>query len=160
MKESNVLKGRNSKDAIIDGQVVAFINRNSSEYPVEVGAGFFAPVQIEKEKDIALNVAKEHAKQEYERIMEMVHILQEQAKQLVDRLDATELVHGAEFGMIVTHSKPYFLYFDSIKNKNILSSISPITWCAGPPYYYKFVASVQKKGDSTWEYIDEDSVSN
>jgi hypothetical protein len=92
--------------------------------------------------------------------MEMVHILQEQAKQLVDRLDATELVHGAEFGMIVTHSKPYFLYFDSIKNKNILTSISPTTWCAGPPYYYKFVASVQKKGDSTWEYIDEDSVSN
>jgi hypothetical protein len=92
--------------------------------------------------------------------MEMVHILQEQAKQLVDRMDATELVHAAEFGMSVTYNKPYFLYFDDIKNKNILSSIGPTTWCAGPPYYYKFVASVQKKGDSTWEYIYEDSTGN
>ena len=62
MKESNVLKGRNSKDAIIDGQVVAFINRNSSEYPVEVGAGFFAPVQIEKEKDIFRALSLESGK--------------------------------------------------------------------------------------------------
>ena len=154
------MKGVNSKDAIIGDQLVPFINRSSSEYPVEVGAAFFAPVKVEDQKDISLNIAKEHAKQEYDRIMQMVEILQEQAKQLVDRIDATELVHGAEFGMTVTHSKPYFLYFDSIKNKNILSAIGPTTWCAGPPYYYKFVASVQKKGDSTWEYIDEDSTGN
>lgn len=160
MENSNIAKGRNSKDAIIGDLDVAFINHNSSEYPVTVGAPNFSPVLIEKKKDIELNVAREHAKQEYERIMEMVRILQEQAKQLVDRVDATELVHGAEYGMLINYTYVYHIYFDSIKNKNILSNVGPNSWCAGPPYYYQHIAAVRKKGDSTWEYVDEDSVNN
>ena len=86
MNDSNVLKGRNSKDANIGGELVAFINHSSSEYPVEVGAAFFAPVNVQEQKDLDLNVAKEHAKEEYNRIMEMVAILQEQAKKLAREL--------------------------------------------------------------------------
>ena len=159
-KESNVLKGRNSKDAVIGGQLVAFINRSSSEYPVEVGAAFFAPVKVQEQKDLDLNVAKEHAKEEYNRIMEMVAILQEQAKQLASRLDATELVHAAEYGIKTIHSKAYHIYFNSYKDKNILTPIGPTEWCAGPGEHLTYVASVRKKGDSTWEYIDEDSIGN
>jgi hypothetical protein len=161
MTDSNIMKGRVSKDAFIDGTIVPFINRNSSEYPVEVGAAFFAPMEVQKVKDQSLNVAKEHAKQEYDRIMEMVTILQEQAKALVDRLDASELVHSAEFGIITTHNRAYHIYFDSTKNKNVLSPIGPTDWSSGRPVeHLQFVASVNKKGDSTWEYVDEDSVSN
>ena len=159
-KESNVLKGRNSKDAVIGGQLVAFINRSSSEYPVEVGAAFFAPVKVQEQKDLDLNVAKEHAKEEYNRIMEMVAILQEQAKQLTSRLDATELVHSAEYGIRTTHNRAYHIYFNSYKDKNILTPIGPTEWQAGPGEHLRFIASVTKKGDSTWEYIDEDSISN
>ena len=158
---SNVMKGVNSKDAEIDGTLVPFINRNSSEYPVEVGSSFFAPVKVEEQKDLALNVAREHAKQEYDRIMQMVEILQEQAKALVDRLDASELVHSAEFSIITTHNRSYHIYFDSTKDKNVLSPIGPTEWCSGRPVeHLRFVSSVRKKGDSTWEYVDEDSVSN
>jgi hypothetical protein len=157
---SNVMKGRHSYDANVGGQLVTFINRSSSEYPVEVGAAFFAPVNVQEQKDLDLNVAKEHAKQEYNRIMEMVAILQEQAKQLTSRLDATELVHSAEYGIRTTHNRAYHIYFNSYKDKNILTPIGPTEWQAGPGEHLRFIASVTKKGDSTWEYIDEDSISN
>ena len=155
MNDSNVLKGRNSKDANIGGELVAFINHSSSEYPVEVGAAFFAPVNVQEQKDLDLNVAKEHAKEEYNRIMEMVAILQEQAKKLASRLDATELVHTAEYGIRTIHNRTYHIYFNSCKNKNTLTPIGPTEWCAGPVEHLTYVASVKKKGDSTWEYIDE-----
>ena len=155
MNDSNVLKGRNSKDANIGGELVAFINHSSSEYPVEVGAAFFAPVNVQEQKDLDLNVAKEHAKEEYNRIMEMVAILQEQAKKLASRLDATELVHTAEYGIRTIHNRTYHIYFNSCKNKNTLTPIGPTEWCAGPVEHLTYVASVKKKGDSTWEYIEE-----
>ena len=158
---SNVMKGVNSKDAIIGEQLVPFINRSSSEYPVEVGASFFAPVKVEDQKDLSLNVAKEHAKQEYDRIMQMVEILKEQAKQLVSRLDATDLVHGTSFAFNPVHGKEYHIYLNSIHNKNQMGLIGPKDWTGGkPPEHLTFVASAIKKGDSTWEYVDEDSVSN
>lgn len=158
--QSNIAKGRYSKDATIGELEVAFINHNASEYPVTVGAVNFAPVAVEKEKDISLNVAREHAKQEYDRIMEMVHILQEQAKQLMDRVDATELVHSAEFSFITNHTRHYHIYFSTMHNKNILGMIGPNDWYAGQPTHYNYIATVRKKGDSTWEYVDEDSANN
>jgi hypothetical protein len=160
MQKSNLLKGRNSFDANINGEVVAFINHNVSEYPVTVGAVNFAPVVVEKEKDISLNIAKQHAKEEYDRIMEMVRILEEQAKQLVSRLDATELVHNTQFSFNPVHGKEYHIYYNEYKSLNQMSLIGPNDWNTGIGEHLKFVASVRKKGDSTWEYIDEDSFSN
>lgn len=160
MQNKNVMKGRESKDAEIGGLPVAFINHNVSEYPIAVGAPNFTPVVVEKEKDISLNIAKQHAKQEYDRIMEMVRILEDQAKALVSRLDATDLIHNAVYGFHPVYGKQYHVYFDETKEKNILSLNHPDNWCAGPPSHWKFVASVFKKGDSTWEYVDEDSTDN
>ena len=105
-------------------------------------------------------MAKEHAKQEYERIMQMVEILQEQAKQLVSRLDATDLVHGTSFAFNPVYGKEYHIYLNTIHEKNQMGLIGPKDWCGSIPEHLTFVASVIKKGDSTWEYVDEDSVSN
>ena len=66
---------------------------NSIEYPMEVGAPKFAPVPVLEEKDKAINIARAHANQEYERIMEQASVLMRQAKALRARLDATEMVH-------------------------------------------------------------------
>ena len=37
--------------------------RNSLPYPMELGSPSFAPINIEKEKDILLNISKQHAKE-------------------------------------------------------------------------------------------------
>jgi hypothetical protein len=163
---TNRAKGVVSKDAVLADLDVTFINRNISEYPVEVGGPAFAPIAVEKEKDISVNVARAHAKQEYERIMEMVHILQEQAKQLVSRLDATELVHGCKFNFLTKHDQTYHVYDCDIrygtvvKQERILCATGPADWSSGPPDHLVHVASVKKKGDSTWEYIEDDDATS
>ena len=155
MTKSNRAKGQKSYDLQVGDMDVTFFNRNSHECPVDVGAPAFAPIPVEKEKDISVNVARSHAKQEYERIMEMVEVLQEQAKKLKGRLDCTELVHACEYSMRVTHDKTYYVYFNIYKNQNILALTGPAEWSTGVPDHWQFVAAVRRKGDSTWEYEDD-----
>ena len=69
-KKSNVAAGRTSKDMQVGNNLVAFINRNISPYPTEVGGPAFDLIPVEKQKDQMVNVARMHAKQEYSRIME------------------------------------------------------------------------------------------
>ena len=155
------MKGRESKDAEIGDLPVAFINHNISEYPIAVGAPNFTPVAVEKEKDISLNVAKQHAKEEYDRIMEMVRILEAQAKALVSRLDATELMHKTHYMITPVYNRHYHIYFNTYQNRHVLAMLGKTEWCAGfPPGHLQYVATVFKKGDSTWEYVDEDSTDN
>ena len=44
-------------------------------YPMEIGGQKFELVEVTKQKDIMLNVARMYAQQEYDRIMEMVAVL-------------------------------------------------------------------------------------
>jgi hypothetical protein len=157
---TNRAKGVVSRDEVLGGMDVTFINRNVSEYPVEVGGAAFAPVAVAQEKDISVNVARSHAKQEYERIMQMVEVLQEQAKKLISRLDATEMVHACKFTFSPRHDQTYYVYDmdlrykDFIKQERILISTGPDMWSSGCPEHLAFIAAVKKKGDSTWEYIE------
>jgi len=78
-ERSNVLKGRDSYDAELGGNLVTFLNRNVTPYPTEAGGPKFDLIPVEKQKDIMVNVARMHAQQEYDRIMELVTVFQRQA---------------------------------------------------------------------------------
>ena len=67
--KSNLADGRNSADMEVGGDLVAFINRNVTPYPTEVGAPAFDLIPIEKQKDIMVNVSRMHGQQEYDRVM-------------------------------------------------------------------------------------------
>ena len=121
------------------------------EYPMEVGAPVFAPIKVTEEKDKAVNVARQNAKLEYDRIME-------QAKALQARLDATEMVHSAKFGFNPIHGKIYHLYYDGRNNTNVLIQNGPKEWSCGIPDGWTYSMAVKKLGDSTWAVIEEDSV--
>ena len=95
------------------------------EYPMEVGAPVFAPIKVLEEKDKAVNVARQNAKLEYDRIMEQAEVLMKQAKALQARLDATEMVHSAKFSFNPLHGKTYHLYFDSRIGTNVLIQNGP-----------------------------------
>ena len=126
------------------------------EYPMEVGAPVFAPIKVTEEKDIAVNIARQAAKQEYDRIMEQASVLVRQAKALQARLDATEMVHLAKFSFNPLHGKTYFLYFDANKTANVLNHTGPNSWTCGVPENWTYVMTVRKLGDSTWEEVKED----
>jgi hypothetical protein len=129
------------------------IEHHSKEYPMEVGAPVFAPVAVLEEKDRSLNVAKIHAKQEYERIMEQVDVLRKQAESLMRRLDVTHIVHATDCTFNPLFNTPYYIYHHIHKEKNVMMHMGPHEWSSGTPDHLQFVVAVRKKGDSTWEEV-------
>ena len=147
---SNILKGRDSFDATTGNVVVPFINRSAVPYATESSGPKFDLVPVEKQKDIMLNVARMHAQQEYDRIMELVSVLERQAAQIKRRLEITDAVHAAEYQFQIAHGKNYWLVYDSRKNINRLCMRGPEGWSSGPPEDYQYIAQVQWLGDHSW----------
>lgn len=152
---SNVLDGRTSFDANISGSIVAFVNRNSTPYPVEVGGPSFDLVPVTKQKDIMINVARLHAQQEYDRIMELVSVLQKQAARIKRRLEITDAVHAAEYQFQIFNGKCYWLLFDSNKKITRLSHQGPNDWFCGKPTEYEYICKVKWLGDYSWIEVDD-----
>jgi hypothetical protein len=153
-EKSNLAKGRTSYDARIDGAMVTFFNRNVSPYPTEAGGPKFDLVPVTKQKDVMLNVARMYAQQEYDRIMDMVRVLERQAQAIQRRLMITDQVHAAEYQFQVCHGRPYWLVFDSRKNITRLVITDPDHWFI--PDEYEYIARVMWLGDYTWVEVDAD----
>jgi hypothetical protein len=147
---SNILKGRDSFDATTGNVLVPFINRSAVPYATESSGPKFDLVPVEKQKDIMLNVARLHAQQEYNRIMELVSVLERQAAQIKRRLEITDAVHAAEYQFQIAHGNVYWLVYDSRKNINRLCMRGPEGWSSGPPEDYQYIAQVQWLGDHSW----------
>jgi hypothetical protein len=147
---SNVLKGRDSFDATTGNVLVPFINRSAVPYATESSGPKFDLVPVEKQKDIMLNVARMHAQQEYDRIMELVSVLERQAAQIKRRLEITDAVHAAEYQFQIAHGNVYWLVYDTRKNINRLCMRGPEGWSSGSPEDYQYIAQVQWLGDHSW----------
>ena len=101
-----------------------------------------------------LNVGRMYAQQEYDRIMELVKVLQKQANQIKRRLEITDAVHAAEYQFQVYHNQIYWLVFDSKINNTRLTPMSPNSWSTGAPEHYEYIARVKWLGDYTWIEVD------
>lgn len=126
------------------------LRRNSLTYPMEVGAPKFDLVPVTKQKDIMLNVARLHAQQEYDRIMELVKVLQKQADEIKHRLDITDMVHAAKYDFQVYHNQIYWLVMDRKINSTRLCHNGPNDWSTGAPEHYEYICAVKWLGDYTW----------
>ena len=155
-KKSNLADGRDSKDMEVGDSLVEFINRNTTPYPVEVGGPAFELIPVEKQKDIMVNVARMHAKQEYSRIMELVAVLQRQADEVRTRLDITDLVHAAKYEFQIYHGQCYWLVRDHRKGGTRLTQTGPTGWTTGGPEEYEYICRVKWLGDYTWIEVDEE----
>lgn len=153
---SNIAKGRTSYDSNIAGSLVVFVNKNAVEYPVELGAPKFDLVPVTKHKDIMLNVARLYARQEYDRIMELVAVLQKQAEGIKKRLDLTDQVHSAVYSFQLYHNQCYWLAYDSRKQHTLLTPHGPNDWSTGAPETYQYITRVKWLGDHTWVEVDEE----
>ena len=149
-KKSNVAKGQNSYDATLDNSLVAFFNKNITPYATEVGGPKFDLIPVEKQKDIMVNVARMHAEQEYNRIMDLVNVLTKQAAELKRRLEITDAVHAAKYDFQIYHGQCYWLCFDNKIDNTRLTHQGPSDWTTGPPDHYTYIAKVKWLGDYTW----------
>ena len=154
-KKSNLAKGRTSYDSISTGSIIPFFNRNVSEYPTEAGGIKFDLVPVTKQKDIMINHARMYAQQEYDRIMQLVSVLEKQAQDIKRRLEITDMVHSAEYQFQVVMGNCYWLVWDERKEKTLLVSLGPNDWSTGAPDNYEYIAQVKYMGDHTWMEINE-----
>lgn len=153
IEKSNLIKGRHSFDADVGETLIPFFNRNVSEYPTEAGGPKFDLVPVTKQKDIMLNNARHFAQQEYDRIMELVAVLEKQAQAIKQRLSVTDAVHAAEYQFQLSVGKSYWLVQDTRKEKTLLVHLGPTEWSASAPDSYQYIAQVKFLGDHTWEEI-------
>lgn len=151
--DNNSADGRTSFDTSVDGVLVSFFNRNVTPYPTEAGGPKFDLVPVERQKDIMINVARLHAKQEYNRIMELVSVLEKQAAKIKRRLDITDQVHASEYQFQVYHDQCYWLAFDTRKSKVILCHHGPGDALVTNDIEY--IARVKWLGDYTWIEVNE-----
>lgn len=154
--QPNSAKGRTSYDSTSTNAVIAFFNRNVTPYATEAGGFKFDLVPVEKQKDVMLNVARMHAQQEYNRIMELVAVLQKQAEQIKRRLEITDAVHAAVYQFQIYHGQIYWLVYDTKKGFTRLVHHGPNEWCTGPPEEYEYICRVKWLGDHSWVEIDKE----
>ena len=153
----NSANGVSSYDSTSSGSLIHFFNRNVTPYATESSGPKFDLVPVEKHKDIMLNVARLHAKQEYDRIMELVSVLQKQAEQIKHRLDLTDMVHAAKYDFQLANGNIYWLLYDHRKQFTRLSINGPDDWYTGRPEEYEYIARVKWLGDHTWIEVEDDT---
>jgi hypothetical protein len=103
-----------------------------------------------------INHARIYAQQEYDRIMELVSVLEKQAQQIKRRLEITDAVHGAEYQFSPVLGNSYWLTWDRRKSKTLLVHHGPDGWSTGAPDDYEYIAHVKYMGDHTWMELDKD----
>lgn len=153
-KKSNRADGRTSYDSESTGSLIEFFNKNVTPYPTDVGGPAFDLIPVEKQKDIMVNVARLHAQQEYDRIMELVAVLEKQAQQIKRRLAVTDAVHAAEYQFQVVMGNCYWVVWDRRKEKTLLVLTGPNDWATGVPVDYEYQIQVKYMGDHTWLEIE------
>ena len=152
----NSANGVSSFDSESTGTLVHFLNRNVTPYATSTLGPKFDLVPVEKQKDIMINVARMHSQQEYNRIMDLVRVLESQAQDIKRRLEITDAVHAAEYQFQTYHGQYYWLVFDTDKKKTILAKSGPNDWNSSAPEHYEYIAQVKWLGDYTWIEVKED----
>ena len=146
----NSAKGRDSFDIVTGNTVVSHFNRNITPYATSSLGPKFDLVPVEKQKDLMINHARMYAQQEYDRIMELVSVLQRQAEDIQRRLAVADAVHAAEYSFQVVMGQCYWLVWERQKQKNLLVMTGPDDWNTGVPPSYNYVMKVKYMGDHTW----------
>jgi hypothetical protein len=155
-KKSNVADGRTSFDITVGNVLVPFFNRNVSTYATEAGGPKFDLIPVEKQKDLMVNHARMYAQQEYDRIMELVAVLEKQAQGIKRRLEVTDAVHSAVYQFQVVMGNAYWLVYDTRKQHTLLTQHGPDDWSSSAPDDYEYITRVKYMGDHTWQEIDKE----
>jgi hypothetical protein len=135
--------------------LIPFFNRNVTPYATESSGPKFDLVPVTKQKDLMINHARMYAQQEYDRIMELVAVLDKQAQDIKRRLDITDAVHSAEYQFQIVMGNSYWLVWDKRKQKTLMVLNGPNDWCTGVPVDYEYITNVKYMGDHTWLEINE-----
>ena len=151
--QPNYAKGRDSFDITTGNTLVHFFNRNVTPYATSTQGPQFDLVPVEKQKDLMINHARMYAQQEYDRIMELVTVLEKQAQDIRRRLDVTDAVYAAEYHFQIVMGNCYWLVWHKRHEKNLLVLNGPDDWNTRVPDDYQYIMQVKYMGDHTWQEV-------
>ena len=113
-------------------------------------------VPISTSRGYGLITMEHHANRQIDSLKKQAALLVEQATEIQDRMKLAHLISTAEYSFTPTMLKEYYLYERSGKYR--LTLIAPEEWDGKIPYG-ECVARVRQLGDSTWEEVPDDEVS-
>jgi len=149
----NSAQGRESFDVETGNTLVHFFNRNVTPYATSTLGPKFDLIPVEKQKDLMINHARMYAQQEYDRIVELVTVLQKQADDIRRRLEVTDAVYAAEYNFQIVMGKCYWLVWNKRQGKTLLVHNGPTDWNTGVPEDYEYMMQVKYMGDHTWQEV-------
>jgi len=120
-------------------------------YALDRGAPKFDLIDIKSIKDQEYNLSIKQAQQEFDKLKEIAIVINNQAKQIKDRMELTHLIYQAEYNFKPVAGNTYWLAKNTEKNIFILCLLGPKDWSGGPPEMYEYIQQVRSLPNGLWE---------
>lgn len=122
-------------------------------YAHNVGSAIIFPDDKDRIKSHAMSAMVEQTNVQMKQIYDQMELLVNQANDLKERVEISELIYSAEISFKPITGHVYHLY-EKENGVEILSIVGPKEW-KRESGYKRFVASVKLMGDHTWEILEK-----
>lgn len=124
------------------------------EFAHTVGSGLIKPTDQGKIKGMAVAAMHDQTSRQFKQLYDQMQVLVNQAKELKQRIEASERIYKAKisFQPVINHT--YFLY-QREDETDFLSMVAPDQWGRVKPFS-KFIAELKLLSDHTWEVIPDE----
>lgn len=120
-------------------------------YALDRGAPKFDLVEVKSKKDQNYNLAVQQAQKEFENLKQIADIINQQAQQIKERLEITELVYHAEYNFIPIAGGEYWLVKDTEKDILTICFLGPKDWATEAPKNYEYISKIKYLANGLWE---------
>ena len=130
------------------------INPGLLEIPHTIGSALVRPEDMGKTKGRAMTAMRQQTHKQMSQIIEQMHVLAGQARDIRKRIAISEKIYMAQMGFEPIIGQIYFLYLKK-DGGHLLSMISPSEWGRSMPYE-KYISSIKLLADHTWEILESE----
>lgn len=129
--------------------------KSSVPYALDRGAPQFSLIEVKNKKDQQFNLAIKQAQQEFQNLKQIAEVINQQAQQIKERLEVTEMIYHAEYNFIPIADSVYWVAKDLEKNIYMLCILGPNDWSTHPPENYKYISKVRFLANGLWEKLTD-----
>ena len=122
-------------------------------YALDRGAPKFHLIDIKSIKDQEYNLSIKQAQQEFNKLKEIADVINNQAKQIKERMELTHLIYLAEYNFKPVADNTYWLVKNTKKNNLVICLLGPKDWSGGPPESYEYIQQVRSLPNGLWEAV-------
>lgn len=127
-------------------------NPSTLPYAHTVGSAVVKPTKQGVIRSKALSAMEQQTDMQLEQIRKQIELLADQAREIKDRKDLSEMIYAARIGFKPEINHVYHLYQND-EGDYVLSMIGPNEWGAKPKFA-NFINSVRLLADHTWAIED------